>query len=104
VAAAINTFLDPLGRCFARKTPGSGTTNERGADSAKSGWDFGADLFPTSLFSVILQVKDVKAVPYLGLKVNGQPHELNDPVTLAGDGLLYGSPDHDITVVPSVDR
>jgi len=104
VAAAINTFLDPLGRRFASKLPGSSTKNESGADSAKSGWAFGADLFPTNLFSVILQVKDVKAVPYLAIKVDGQPHELNEPVTLAGDGLLYGSPDHDIAVVPSVDR
>lgn len=98
VTAAINTYLDPLGRSFA-----SGAGNES-SSAATGGWSFGRDLFPTSLFSVILRVDNVVAVPYLAIRVDEQPHELNDPVTLARDGLLYGASDHDITVVPSTDR
>jgi hypothetical protein len=68
------------------------------------GWKFGLELFPTSLFSVIAQVKDVVAVTYLAIRVDGQPHEMNRPVTLALDGLISSAPDHEIAVVPSVDR
>ena len=91
VANAINAYLDPLGRSVSGSTSGSG-------------WDFGRDLFPTNLFSVILRVEDVVAVPFLEIRVDGQPHEINDPVTLRGDGLFYGARDHNIVVVPSVDR
>jgi predicted phage baseplate assembly protein len=91
VANAINAYLDPLGRSVGGSTSGSG-------------WDFGRDLFPTNLFSVILGVEDVVAVPFLEIRVDGQPHELNDPVTLRGDGLFYGASDHNIVVMPSVDR
>jgi predicted phage baseplate assembly protein len=105
VAQAINAYLDPLGRgkdktkgdCAGGRTPTSSGAQRRG-------WDFGRELFPTNLFSVILQVPDVVAVTSLAIRVDGQPHELNDPVTLELDGLLFGAANHEIVVVPSVDR
>ncbi len=103
VTNAINAYLDPLGRSAADQV-----ANTEAASTAlgtpQAGWDFGRDLFPTNLFSIILRVDDVVAVPYLAVRVDGQPHDLNQPVTLARDGLLFGAPDHDIVVVPSVDR
>lgn len=103
VISAINTFLDPLGRSFADNaaTSGEPTTS---TPPATGGWEFGRDLFPTNLYSVILRVEDVVAVPFLEIRVDGQQHEINMPVTLRGDGLFYGASDHDIVVVPSVDR
>jgi len=95
VVRTINEYLDPLGRK---------TKTTSAADSTSDGWKFGLELFPTSLFSVIAQVKDVVAVTYLAIRVDGQPHEMNKPVTLALDGLVSSAPDHEIAVVPSVDR
>ena len=103
VTRAINTYLDPLGRTFA---DGPTTAGEPPAATSPSGvgWEFGRDLFPTNLYSVILGVEDVKAVPFLEIRVDGQQHAINQPVTLRGDGLFYGASDHDISVVPAVDR
>jgi predicted phage baseplate assembly protein len=103
VSNAINTYLDPLGRTFTNATPTAGET-ETETPAAKGGWDFGRELFPTSLYSVILGVEDVVAVSFLQIRVNGQEHNINDPVTLMGDGLFYGAPDHEIAVSPAVDR
>jgi hypothetical protein len=79
----LNAFLDPLGR----------------AGSESSGADFGLDLFPTSLYAVILSVADVKQVLNLELTVNDQPHDrLTEVVKVPRDGLLYGALNHDIIV------
>ncbi len=79
----LNAFLDPLGR----------------AGSELSGADFGLDLFPTSLYAVILSVADVRQVLNLELTVNDQPHDrLTEAVKVLRDGLLYGALNHDIIV------
>ncbi|MBV9956813.1 MAG: putative baseplate assembly protein [Acidobacteria bacterium] len=94
VARAINEYLDPLGRRLEEGAPSGGSS---------AGWDFGRDFFPTNLFSVILGVADVVSVPYLAVRVDGKPHEVHEPVRVGRDGMLYGSPEHEITVVPTVD-
>jgi hypothetical protein len=67
-------------------------------------WEFGADLHPTNLFSVIRNVEGVTSVVRLSLRVNGQPHDLlSEPVVLTPDALVYGE-GHDITVQPATDR
>jgi predicted phage baseplate assembly protein len=87
VIKAINEHLDPLGQ------------NANGRR-----WDFGDELFPTSLYSIILDVDGVDAVRDLALTVNGQPHDdITDPVIVPPDGLLYGVDDHGIVVIPSQD-
>jgi hypothetical protein len=111
VARAVNEYLDPLGRKEEEEEGegGASSTSSTSAGSSASGasqstgWDFGRELFPTNLFSVILGVSDVVSVPYLQLFVDGRPHEASEPVRVTRDGLLYGSPDHEITVVPAVD-
>lgn len=103
VSRAINTYLDPLGRTLPGGPATAGGKPPSPAPSS-GGWDFGRDLFPTNLYSVILGVEDVVSVPNLEIRVDGQQHEINDPVTLRGDGLFYGASDHDIVVVPAVDR
>lgn len=66
-------------------------------------WEFGAELYPTSLYSVILQVKDVKAVTRLEILEDNQPHDnLTIPVKLDKDMLLYGT-DHEIVTNPYKD-
>ena len=106
VGNAINTFLDPLGRTFTdgATTAAAGATATPAAPTSQGGWEFGLDLFPTNLYSVILKVEDVVRVPFLEIRVDGQQYDINRAVTLAGDGLFYGAPDHDIVVVPAVDR
>jgi predicted phage baseplate assembly protein len=106
VSNAINTFLDPLGRTFkdSATTAAAGDAATTTASTSRTGWEFGLDLFPTNLYSVILEVEDVVRVPFLEIRVNGQQQPINQAVTLAGDGLFYGAPDHDIVVVPAVDR
>lgn len=62
-------------------------------------WVFGRELYPTSLYEVILAVEGVSAVPSLSLLVDGVPHDdLRQAVKVTADGLLYGA-DHEITVV-----
>ncbi len=106
VVRAINEYLDPLGRREGREKGdcvGATSATSISAGQQSGGWAFGRDLFPTNLFSVILRVPDVMSVPFLAVKVDGQPHELSEPVKVALDGLLYGAADHEITVVPVVD-
>jgi predicted phage baseplate assembly protein len=103
IVKAINQYLDPLGR-RADSVSGDGDNTNSTAAQSSEGWKFGRELFPTSLFSVIAQVKDVVAVTSLEIRVDGHPHERSDPVTLALDGLLSAAPEHEIVVVPSVDR
>jgi predicted phage baseplate assembly protein len=88
VIAAINAYLHPLGT----------SVGHRG-----SGWEFGQELYPNSLYSVILEVEGVAAVRRLSLVVNGRPHDtLEQPVVVPEDGLVYGT-DHEITVEPLTD-
>lgn len=100
VARAVNEYLDPLGRKADGEEDAAAAAP---SPSPSAGWDFGRELFPTNLFSVILGVADVVSVPSLALFVDGRPHETGVPVRVPRDGLLYGSPDHEITVVPAVD-
>ena len=63
------------------------------------GRDFGLDLYPTRLFSVIQRVKQVKSVSYLA--VNGLTGvDLNRVITVPKHGLVYGATNHEINVVP----
>jgi len=67
------------------------------------GWKFGQALYPNNLYSVILQAADVVAVENLRVFVDTQPHaDLNRPVEVGSEGLIYGASDHDITVKPAV--
>lgn len=65
--------------------------------------EFGKELFPTSLYSVILQVPDVVAVLSLNVFVDGRRHEGLEPVKVRPDGLLFGR-NHIITVEPDKDQ
>jgi predicted phage baseplate assembly protein len=91
IVQALNASLDPLGR---RKPPeGVGSSFQR------LGGEFGRDLYPTSLFSIIQSVPNVVAVQYLA--VNGQEGaRLGQPIPVPASALVYGAPDHNITVVP----
>jgi predicted phage baseplate assembly protein len=104
VIAAINEYLDPLGRKLSKQ-------NAAGADSSQStatggaqrerGWKIGDNLFPTNLIGVIQRVQDVVFVRSFSLIVNGKLHDrLNEVVDVPPDGLLYGVSDHEITVEP----
>lgn len=108
VIKALNNYLSPLG---ARQTPAndendsaSQSDNGRGNGDRNRGrgWSFGHDLFPTSLYNVILVVEGVTAVEHLAIQVDGRERELAEAVRVPPDGLLYGD-DHDITVVPYQD-
>ncbi|MDX1413878.1 MAG: putative baseplate assembly protein [Candidatus Promineifilaceae bacterium] len=80
VKIALNSYLDPLS------------------------WAFGGELYPTSLYGIIQEVQGVAAVPILEILVGKKPHEdLSRPVVLGLDGLLYGTSDHEIVVVPQRD-
>jgi predicted phage baseplate assembly protein len=70
---------------------------------AEGGPPFGRDLFPTSLYAVILAVAEVRAVLALDLRVDAHPHQpATDPVQVPDDGLVFG-PDHEIVVVPATE-
>lgn len=64
---------------------------------------FGQDFYPTSLYSVILGVEDVRAVQQLTVSVNGKQIEserLSEVCSIGRDGLVFGL-DHRInTVLP----
>jgi hypothetical protein len=83
VIEAINQYLSPLPK-----------------DTNKKGWDFGQDLYPTSLFGVIQAVDDVRAVKFLQVRVDGQLYQnTNQPITLKLYEMLYGELEHDIRIV-----
>jgi len=95
IIRAINQYLDPLGRSLPPR--GSGPRAERSNKSRPIGEDFHA----TDLFSVIQQVPMVKTVETLAVRINGQPHTpLQLPVFVPDDGMVFGTPDHDVVVVP----
>jgi predicted phage baseplate assembly protein len=90
INSALNAYLDPLGR-----KPASAPATWR------PGSDFGLDLFPTSLYDILLDVDDVRAVRALSLTVDGVPHDnLNEPISVPEWGMVYGVPQHDIRVEP----
>lgn len=70
----------------------------------EDGWSFGRDLFPTELYNAFLNHPDVRGVENLEIAVNGRTHrDLDEPVQLPPDGLVYSDPHHDITIGPDVD-
>jgi Baseplate J-like protein len=100
VAKALNAYLSPL-------PPKQAAEGEPAAEGkpAAEGWGFGQDLSPTNLYSVILAVKDVVRVRTLVVRVDGRPLEnLGEPFVLAADELVFGGPDHLITVEPYRDQ
>jgi predicted phage baseplate assembly protein len=75
------------------------------SDEPPGGRPFGLDLHPTSLFAVILGVAEVVSVDSLSLTVGTTPWaDLRKPIVLPADGLVYGAPDHDISVTSELDR
>jgi predicted phage baseplate assembly protein len=116
VIAAINEYLDPLGRKLVKQNAGqnsgqnagqkaaaadSGLSTETGGAQRERGWKIGDNLFPTNLIGVIQRVQDVVFVRSFSLIVNGKLHDkLNEAVDVPPDGLLYGVSDHEITVEP----
>jgi predicted phage baseplate assembly protein len=78
---------------------------DAGSGPASQGWEFGQDLSPTNLYSVILGVEDVRQVPSLEVLVDGRPLEnLGKPFVLADDELVDGTGAHEITVEPYRDN
>lgn len=110
VIAAINEYLDPLGRKLGKQIVGQiAGQNAVGAASVPStvsaqrerGWNIGDNLFPTNLIGVIQRVQDVVFVRSFGLIVNGKLHDkLNEAVEVPPEGLLFGVSDHEIAVEP----
>ena len=91
---AINELLDPLGRRF-HPDP----EHER-----PRMWAFGQDLYPSGFFSTILGVSGIRSVDNLELFVNDVPWEkLEKPIPVNDDELFFGK-DHEITVIPYVDK
>lgn len=87
---ALNAYLHPLGR------------KPTGAPPAwKTGSGFANPLFPTSLYNVMLDVDDVRAVLALSVSVDGVKRDsLNEPVDVPAWGMVFGVPRHDIQVEP----
>ncbi|HEX5837963.1 MAG TPA: putative baseplate assembly protein [Anaerolineales bacterium] len=84
----INRYLDP-----------------RRKEGTDFGSDFGLDLIPTNLYSVIRSVADVQQVSHLALTVRGSPHEpVYKTYTVRSYQMVYGVAQHDIKVEPFVDR
>jgi predicted phage baseplate assembly protein len=92
IVDALNTYLDPLGR-----RAGAPRNEKRGQC-----WPFGQSLFPTNLYNTILDVAGVRAVEHLAVQVDNREQDINKPVQVPPDGLLFGD-EHDITVVPYQD-
>jgi predicted phage baseplate assembly protein len=76
--SAINKYLSPIG------TQGS------------DGWPFGQSLIPTNLYGVLASVDGTVGVTSLSVAVDGRNHDVDAPVTVPPDGLLYGT-GHSIT-------
>jgi predicted phage baseplate assembly protein len=83
----INRYLDP-----------------RRKEGTDFGSDFGLDLIPTNLYSVIRSVEDVRQVSHLALTVRGQPYErLDTPYTVRSYQMVHGVAEHNILVAPFED-
>jgi hypothetical protein len=71
----------------------------------RTGSAFGADFYPTSLYGVIQALPDVRAVPSLVIRVDGET--IPDPaqaVVVAADQVLVPAEKHTVDVRPSRDR
>lgn len=95
---ALNDAIDPLIPERSAASSAQGVTPLR-----KVGRAFGLDFYPTSLFSVLQNVKDVRAVRTLNVTINGTRLQENGPYLLKADQMLYGALDHEITVMPYKD-
>jgi predicted phage baseplate assembly protein len=108
VGAAIDRYLAPLtsGEPPAAAEACAPSETAAAAPSARiGGRPFGLDLHPTSLFGVILDGAEVVSVESLSLTVGTTPWpDLRTPIVLPPDGLVYGAPDHDISVTSELDR
>lgn len=101
IKGAVDAELDPLGRP-APPLPGQQPASE---PKRGPGREFGRDLVPTSLYSVILGVAGAAAVPVLQVELDGAPwDDLGTSIVLDPDELLHGADDHEITVVPRRER
>ena len=89
INAALNAYLDPQGR-----------KPEDASPNWQPGSDFGLALFPTSLYNIILDVKQVMVVSHLSITVDGVPRKIDEAVGVEPWGMLYGVPQHDILVEP----
>jgi predicted phage baseplate assembly protein len=105
IIRAINTSLDPLGRDWGTIAgDATGGVQDQGSGAAAAcdvilGGTVGRDLYPTSLYSVIQGVADVRAISYLA--VNGQEYDdLRTPIEVPADGLLVGGTEHVIEIQP----
>lgn len=103
VRAVLDDHLDPLGRradavtqaADGRRSPGTGS----GGTGARQGWKIGEAFHPSSLYAEILGVDDVEAVINLEIIAAGHSHtQLDQPVCVPPDGLIYGTRDHEIEV------
>lgn len=66
-------------------------------------WPFGRDFDPTRLYGILLEVKDVRGVPALSIRVDGVPwDEIQKPVILPPDGLVCPA-EHQLVPTPAVD-
>ena len=94
-SSAINEYLDPLGRSLPPDDSGPRATRKG------EGRPIGENFTATDLFGVIQRVPFVKTVVSLAVRVNGQPHQpLAKPIIVPADAMVYGTPDHEISVVP----
>jgi predicted phage baseplate assembly protein len=112
VRDAIDEYLDPLGRTYRRTEPSRtdlaaprpGQVVAPQTDDAEPGWLFGKELYRSSLFGVILQLPDVVAVSDLRLLIDNKPMtDLDRPISVKRNELVFSTGDHGITVQPARD-
>jgi predicted phage baseplate assembly protein len=100
IIQALNAALDPMVPDPTVGKSTDGVTPRRTPGPR----DFGEDFFPTKLYSVIQNIKDVRAVSISAVKINGQRVEdFSKRFRLDRDQMLYSAPDHTITVIPFKD-
>lgn len=97
VVEALNDHLAPL----IRRTG----LEQTAAKPKWGGWPFGQDFYPTHLFGVILGVEHVREVRTIEVLVDDLPRDqLGEPFRVGPAGLIWGAPDHQITIEPLQDR
>ncbi len=103
VRAVLDDHLDPLGRRSDAATQAAGGDRPSNSASVRSdarqGWEIGEAFHPSRLYAEILGVDDVEAVINLEVIAAGLSHsQLDKPVCVPPDGLIYGTRDHEIEV------
>jgi predicted phage baseplate assembly protein len=93
VQETLHAFLSPVA-----VTVGTGV-----AEPTSIPRDFGADLYPTSLYKAILDVSNVESVPVLNVWVDEVSVELTASVSLAPNELVASAERHELIVVPTAD-